>query len=107
MTNVSILTCSDRFVDNANTSSTFYAVYDCRMTNNVPSQNVAFIEQRLGTENTEQGASDEKYFRSLSQAKAYVKSHFNSGAEYFSVKQSMNPDNIMHAITDKIAYPMA
>ncbi|WP_026630096.1 hypothetical protein [Dyadobacter alkalitolerans] len=43
---------------------------------------VAFIEQRLGDDFSRQQASDdEKYFASLSQAKTYVNSHFESGAE--------------------------
>ena len=89
-------------------SSTYYAVYDCCITNQVPSQDVAFIEQRLGDASVlEAVANNEKHFPSLRQAKIYVNSHFKSGAEYFSLNQSANPDNILHTIIDKITYLVA
>ncbi|WP_138478169.1 hypothetical protein [Dyadobacter bucti] len=87
---------------------TFYAVYDCCISNNIPSCDVAFIEQRFGPRSKhERVASGEKYFTSLSAAQRYVKNHFKSGGEYFSLKQSSQPDNILHAIIDKITYLMA
>lgn len=89
-------------------SRTFYAVYDWCISGKIPSCDIAFIEQRFGhCSKYQQAASDEKYCTSLSEAKRYVKDHFKSGGEYFSIKQSSQPDNILHAIIDKITYMMA
>jgi len=49
----------------------------------------------------------ERDFQSLKEAKTYVQAHFQSGAEYFSLKQSANPDNFLHIIIDKIKYLIA
>ncbi len=109
MANVSNLVSGSGFMDTRATGrDTFYAVYDSCISNNIPSQDVAFIEQRVYAGNIyEHLASDEKYFRSLSDAKAYVKDHFQSGAEYFSLNQSADPDNVLHAIIDKVTYMIA
>jgi hypothetical protein len=108
MANVSNAVPSTGFADlTKQSNNTFYAVYDCCITNN-PSWDFAFIEQRLGQRSTyEHVQSDEKYFQSLSEAKNYVNGHFASGAEYFSLEQSAEPDNILQAIIDKITYLMA
>ncbi|MCE7065195.1 hypothetical protein [Dyadobacter sp. CY326] len=61
--------------------------------------------QRLGSGNIDdQAGLNEEFFGSLGGAKAYVKGHFKSGAEYFSSNQSADPDNILHTIIDKITY---
>ena len=109
MANISLSVSSNRFenVDNK-TSSTYYAVYDCCITDQVASQDVAFIEQRLGTRSVHEAvANGERHFPSLREAKTYVNGHFKSGAEYFSLSQSDDPDNILHTIIDKITYLMA
>jgi len=109
MANVSNSVPGHRFVhSNPTPNGTFYAVYDSCIANNIPSRDLAFIEERRYSGNIyEHVASDEKYFRSLSDAKAYVKDHFQSGAEYFSLNQSADPDNVLHAIIDKITYLIA
>ena len=90
------------------TTGTYYAVYDCCITNHIPSQDVAFIEQRLGDASVlEAVANNEKHFGSLREAKTYVNDHFKSGAEYFSLNQSADPDNILYTIIDKITYLVA
>ncbi|WP_026632191.1 hypothetical protein [Dyadobacter alkalitolerans] len=90
------------------TRSTYYAVYDCCITNQIYSQDVAFIEQRLGDGSALEAVdNNEKHFPSLRQAKVYVNSHFKSGAEYFSLNQSADPDNILYTIIDKITYMVA
>lgn len=91
-----------------NLYDSFYAVYDCCITNDVPSRDVAFIEERHDNSSIHENASgDEKYFQSLKEAKTYVQAHFQSGAEYFSLKQSINPDNFLQIIIDKIKYLIA
>ncbi len=109
MANVANSLPGHRFISSSATpNGTFYAVYDSCVANNIPSRDVAFIEERRYMGNIyEQASSDEKYFRSLSDAKAYVKDHFLSGAEYFSLNQSVDPDNVLHAIIDKITYLIA
>ena len=83
-------------------------MYDSCASNNDPGKDLAFIEQRQLTDNLyPQEPNDEKCFRSLSDAKAYVKKHFQSGAEYFSLNQSADPDNIFYVIVDKITYLVA
>lgn len=91
-----------------NPKGTFFAVYDACITGNVPSRDVAFIEERSYSGNIhEQVTTDEKYFRTLKDAKGYVNNHFQSGAEYFSLKQSTNADNILFTLIDKITYLFA
>ncbi|MCF0049111.1 hypothetical protein LXM25_03510 [Dyadobacter sp. LJ53] len=109
MASILLPVSSNSFEDvGTKTNSIYYAVYDCCVTNQVPSRDVAFIEQRLGAGNQHEAvANDEKYFRSLREAKAYVNRHFKSGAEYFSLNQSSNPDNIFYTIIDKISYLIA
>ena len=96
-------------VANADNSSIhrrkFFAVYDPCLVNNVPSCDLAFIEERLYSgQSYEHNAGDEKYFPSLKDAKVYVKEHFKSGAEYFSLNQSVNPDSLLYIVLDKITY---
>ena len=107
MANVSNSSSDGLFVDSgANPGKIYYAVYDCCISGNIPSQDVAFIEERFDS-GSDYVSSDEKCFGSLTEAKAYVKDHFKSGAEYFSLDQSSDPDNIFHAVIDKITYLMA
>ena len=84
---------------------TFFAVYDSCVSFNKPSRDFAFIEERpcMGG-SYERVSKDEVYFPSLREAKMYVKRHFQSGAEYLSVNQSVDPDNILHTFIDKITY---
>ena len=86
----------------------FYAVYDSCITNNVPSRDVAFIEERSHEkQDFDAFASDEKHFVSLKEAKSYVKQHFHSQAEYFSIGQCKEPDNFFYILADKLAYMIA
>lgn len=89
-------------------SHKYYAVYDCCITNHVPSWDLAFIEERFCDSNIRENvAGDEKHFPSLRDAKIYAKIHFTSGAEYFSLNQIASPDNIFYIILDKIRYQLA
>lgn len=83
-----------------------YAVYDSCVTNHVPSFDLAFVEERT-CGSTDAIASGEKYFNSLKEAKVYVRNHFKSGGEYFSVKQANNPDDFLQIIIDKVTYLIA
>ncbi|GGC15503.1 MULTISPECIES: hypothetical protein [Dyadobacter] len=74
----------------------------------MPSGDLAFIEQRAHPYTASELVSiNEKYFTSLSKAKAYVNDHFFSGAEYFSLAQSEHAENILYTLVDKITYLMA
>ena len=87
---------------------TYYAVYDSCVSNNIASWDLAFIEERLSVSGiVEPTEADELFFDSLRDAKAYVKGHFRSGAEYFSLAQLSNPDAILHIIADKVTYMIA
>lgn len=106
--NLHPVTTSEPDAVDTKTNSTYYAVYDCCIANHIPSQDVAFIEQRLGDGSVlEAVANNEKHFPSLREAKTYVNCHFESGAEYFSLNQSADPDNILYTIIDKITYLVA
>ena len=94
--------------DKTETNSHFFAVYDSGVTDSIPSYDLAFIEERLCPDSAQDQAShDEQYFSTLSEAKSYVHDHFSSGAEYFSIKQSDDPDNFLFILLDKISYFMA
>lgn len=83
----------------------FFAVYDPCTVNDTAGSDLAFIEERLySPQSSANDPGDEKYFPSLKDAKTYVKAHFNHGAEYFSLNQSVDPDNLLHIILDKITY---
>lgn len=99
-------TSNNKILNNAGRpAETFYAVYDSCITNNLPSHDEAFIEQRCVSGNiSEQTSFDEKHFLSLREAKSYVNEHFNSGAQYFSLNQTEDPDNLFLIIIDKITY---
>jgi len=109
MENFAAQTSSIRSTNKHPTSgTTHFAVYDCSSPKNIADLDVAFIEERLGEKRIlNQHATDEMYFYSLTEAKAYVNEHFQSGAEYFSLKQSTEPDNLFYVIVDKIAYLIA
>jgi hypothetical protein len=88
--------------------TTFYAVYDSCVTNNVSSREVAFIEQRSYAGNVlELVGPDEKYFSSLREAKLFAQCNFLFGAEYFSSNQLNDPDNFYYFLADKITYLIA
>ena len=94
--------------DKTETNCHFFAVYDSGVTDSIPSYDLAFIEERLCLDSVhDQSGHDEQYFSTLSEAKSYVHHHFSSGAEYFSLKQSNEPDNFLYLILDKISYLMA
>jgi len=83
----------------------FYAVYDCSSAQGSPSWDLAFIEERFNDQPVQIGSdTDEMYFDSLRDAKDYVKIHYQSGGEYFSLQQSEHPDNFIYILTDKIRY---
>lgn len=89
-------------------SGVVFAVYDPCITINGSGQDFAFIEERLcSAALAEQDVNDECYFNTLSEAKAYAIEYFVSGAEYFSLKQSCEPDNIIFTLLDKITYLIA
>jgi hypothetical protein len=85
-----------------------YAVYDSDIVENEPGREVPFIEQRRElSESFQQKGADEIYFRTLSEAKVFVKKNFVYGAKYFSSKQLDSPDNLIYVLTDKLVYLMA
>ena len=81
-------------------------MYDSCVINNIPSRDLAFIEERKHSHFDEIGFH-EKRFLSLKEAKNYADRNFESGGEYFSLSQLADPDNFVHMIADKIAYLMA
>ena len=86
----------------------YFAVYDSCVTNHIPSRDLAFIEERQGdSKGRENVAEYEKHFPSLKEAKIYAKIHFDSGAEYFSLKQTKHPDNFFYIFLDKLCYMFA
>jgi hypothetical protein len=83
----------------------FYSVYDCSASQDCPCWDLAFIEERFNGQDTYGGfGGDELYFDSLKDAKDYVSIHFQSGGEYFSLQQSMDPDNLLYILAGKIRY---
>ncbi|WP_221391446.1 hypothetical protein [Dyadobacter sp. NIV53] len=94
--------------DKISLNSHIFAVYDSCVTDSNPDSDLAFIEERLCSDlSVDQADQDEHYFSTLSEAKTYVHDHFSSGAEYFSLKQSHDPDNFIFLLMDKISYFMA
>lgn len=59
------------------TTRVYYAVYDSCVTNNIPSRDFAFIEERPSV-SREEMTNDEKRFPSLRDAKIYVEGNFES-----------------------------
>ncbi|MCF2444061.1 hypothetical protein L0657_08845 [Dyadobacter sp. CY345] len=108
MTDFTISTAEEIIEKRPVRSYKYYAVYDCCVTNHVPSWDLAFIEERLCDSTVRENVTgDEKHFPSLREAKIYAKINFNSGAEYFSLNQINSPDNIFYIILDKIRYLLA
>ncbi|TLV03931.1 hypothetical protein [Dyadobacter luticola] len=85
-----------------------YVVYDPEATDQESAQQLAFIEQRFENSRTPaRQVTNEKHFKTLREAKIFVRNNFALGAEYFSSKQLSNPDNVFYTLADKLAYFMA
>ncbi|WP_221391020.1 hypothetical protein [Dyadobacter sp. NIV53] len=107
MVNVSNPDCTGTFYEKADSpSGIYYVVYDICVINGIPSWDLAFIEERNGIL-PENVFNAEKRFFSLKDAKSYARSNFESGAEYISLNQLADPNNLLHIIADKISYLIA
>lgn len=103
MANLSYYSLEDNLLEYSELpSGIYYAVYDSCVTNHVYSFDLAFIEERSGSI-VQDPTSGETYFKTLREAKMYVRQYFKSG-EYFSIRQAENPDDFLQIIIDKVTY---